>query len=150
MAISAIEPRELPENTLRWSGSASRSGRPSIPEWIRPTMEAVQRSGQQPAGMPFIRSFSLDGDTMDIEIGWPAAEPFRGDGDVQASKPQGGPTAVASYFGPYEEIAPAHEAIQAWCKNTITRSPALRGSPMSPTPTRNPIPRSGERTSTSR
>ncbi len=54
--------------------------------------------------------------TMDIEIGWPVAGPFPGDGDVQTSTLPGGTVAVASHFGPYDGIGPVYEAIQTWCR----------------------------------
>jgi effector-binding domain-containing protein len=66
--------------------------------------------------MPFVRTLSFEGDAMDIEVGWPVEDPFVSDGDVSPSTLPGGPTAVASYFGPYEQIGPAYEAIQSWCK----------------------------------
>lgn len=116
MTISAVELRELSEQhtaVVRHRISMQETSR--IPEWIGQTMEAVQRAGQQPAGMPFLRTYSMDGATMDIEVGWPVAEPFGGDGEVRASTLPGGPAAVTSYFGPYDAIAPAYEAIQAWC-----------------------------------
>jgi hypothetical protein len=74
LAKSEIEVRELPEQhtaVVRHRISMQETSR--IPEWIRLTMEAVQHAGKQPAGMPFLRTFSFESDAMDIEVGWPVA-----------------------------------------------------------------------------
>lgn len=116
MTISEIEVRELEAQqtaVVRRVMSLSEANR--IPEWMMQTLEAVRSSGQEPAGMPFVRSFSMDVEAMDIEVGWPLAEQFAGDGEVSASTLPGGPAAVASCFGPYEEIGAAYEAIRTWC-----------------------------------
>lgn len=117
MTISAIEVHELPEQhtaVVRHRIPMAQVSR--IPEWIGHTMEAVQRAGQKPTGVPFLRPFSMDADAMDIEVGWPVPEPFSGDGEVRASSLPGGPAAVASYRGPYDQIGPTYEAILSWCR----------------------------------
>jgi len=108
MTVSDVEVRELSEQhtaVVRHTISIDETSK--IPEWILQTMEAVQRSGQDIAGPPFFRSFSMGEDSMDIEVGWPVAEPFAGDGEVLASTLPGGVAAVAAYYGPFEEIEPA-------------------------------------------
>jgi effector-binding domain-containing protein len=117
MTLTAIEVRELaPEHTAVIRKRISMQETNRIPGWIAETMGAMQRAGQQPAGMPFLRTLSMDADSMEIEVGWPLTAPFGGEGDVLPGTLPGGPTAVASYFGPYEGIGPAYEAVQAWCK----------------------------------
>jgi len=122
MSLSAIEVRELPAQhtaIVRHRISMQEVGR--IPGWIRDTYEAVQRAGQQPTGMPFLRTLAMDAGTMEIEVGWPVASPFGEDGEggeggeVHGGTLPGGPAAVASYFGPYEGIGPSYAAMQAWC-----------------------------------
>jgi effector-binding domain-containing protein len=118
MTLSAIAVRELSSQhtaVVRQRISMQETNR--IPGWIGETMEAVQRAGQQPAGMPFVRMLSMDTDSMEVEVGWPVAAPFSGDGEVLAGSLPGGPAAVASYYGPYEGIGPAYEEMQAWCKD---------------------------------
>jgi effector-binding domain-containing protein len=116
--MSAIEVRELSEQqtaVARHRISMREANR--IPEWIRLTLEAVQRAGKQPVGMPFLRTFSLEGDALDIEVGWPIEEPIISAEGVSSSTLPGGPAAVVSYFGPYEHVGSAYEAIQAWCRD---------------------------------
>jgi len=86
-----------------------------IPGWIGVTSEAIKRAGQQPTGMPFLRTLSMDADGMDIEVGWPVSARFIGDTEVRPGTLPGGRFVVASYFGPYDGIGPAYAAIQAWC-----------------------------------
>ena len=131
MTLSAIELREQPEQhtaVVRHRISMKETDR--VPQFMGETFEAVQRAGQQPAGMPFLRTLSMDAEGMDIEVGWPvaAARPVGSpaDGEVHDGVLPGGLTAVASYFGPYEEIAPAYAAIQAWC---IEHGYAVAGPP---------------------
>jgi effector-binding domain-containing protein len=116
MTISAIELRDQPEQhtaVVRHRISMKETSR--VPQFMGETFEAVQRAGQQPAGMPFLRTLSMDADGMDIEVGWPVRTPFAGKGDVHAGTLPGGPVATASYLGPYDGIGPAYAAIQAWC-----------------------------------
>ena len=117
MTLSTIEVRDLPEQrTAVVRHRISLAETDQIPGWLAQTFEAVQRAGQQPAGVPFLRTLAMDGQTMEIEVGWPLPEPFNGDGEVQAATLPGGPVAVVSYFGPYEGVAPAYAALQAWCQ----------------------------------
>ncbi len=113
-----IEVRDLPQQhtaVVQHRIAMSEVGR--IPGWLGQTYEAIERAGGQPSGMPFVRTLAIDGDGMEVEVGWPVTEPFTGDGDVHASTLPGGPTAVTTYFGPYDGIAPAYEAVQRWCQD---------------------------------
>jgi effector-binding domain-containing protein len=116
MTLSAIEIREQPEQrtvVVRHRISVQEVDR--IPGWIGQTMEAIERAGQHPAGMPFLRTFSYSEEAMDIEVGWPVQAPFAGDGEIVAGTLPAGPAAVASSFGPYEGVETAYAAITAWC-----------------------------------
>lgn len=120
MSLSEIEVRELPEQpvvVVRHRISMRETTR--IPAWIAETVQAAEQSGRPPTGMPFVRTLAMEAEEMDIEVGWPvaAARPVGtpADGEVHDGLLPGGLTAVASYFGPYEEIAPAYATMQAWC-----------------------------------
>ncbi len=86
-----------------------------IPGWIGQVYEAIQRAGQQPGATPFVRTLAMDASGMEIEVGWPVLTPFTAADDVQPSTLPGGPAAVATYFGRYEDIGTAHRAVDAWC-----------------------------------
>lgn len=78
-------------NTRPSCGTASSCQKQTgFPGGAAQTMEAVQRAGQQSAGMPSLRTLSMDGNKTDIEVGWPVTEPPGGEGDVRASKLPGG------------------------------------------------------------
>lgn len=112
-----IEVRELAEqHTAVVRHRIAMSEVASIPEWLAQTYEAIERAGTEPSGMPFVRTLAMDANGMDVEVGWPVVEPFDEDGDVHASTLPGGPAAVATYIGPYDEIGPAYEAVQRWCQ----------------------------------
>jgi effector-binding domain-containing protein len=127
MTLSAIEIRVEPEQqtaVVRHRITMQEVDR--IPGWLGVTYQAIQRAGLQPAGMPFLRTLTMDANGMEVEVGWPVAAPFTGDAEVQAGTLPGGPRAVVSYLGPYDGIAPAYEALQAWCAE---HGHAIAGAP---------------------
>ena len=64
----------------------------------------IAEAGQQPAGMPFMRYFSMDGVACDIAAGMPVSEPIPGAGDIEAHVLPGGNALTALHVGPYEEV----------------------------------------------
>ena len=64
----------------------------------------IAQAGQQPAGMPFMRYFSMDGVACDIAAGMPVSEPIPGAGDIEAHVLPGGKALTALHVGPYEEV----------------------------------------------
>jgi effector-binding domain-containing protein len=70
--------------------------------------------GSDIAGMPFARFRMLDDVLCEVEAGFPVSTPVEGDGDITASTLPGGNAAVVTYFGPYDEMKPAYEAIETW------------------------------------
>lgn len=120
MTLSEIEVHTLEEQhtaVIRRELPLAEASR--IPELLQQAYEAVHATGVEPTGMPFVRSRSMATDPLDLEVGWPLAQPFTGASDggaspkptsnrnVIASTLPAGPAAVASYFGPYE-IGRAH------------------------------------------
>lgn len=70
--------------------------------------------GAQPAGEPFVGYFNLDMQDLDVEIGFPVAAELPGKGEIQSSEFPGGKHAQCVYTGPYQEMAPAYDAMNAW------------------------------------
>lgn len=64
----------------------------------------IVQAGQQPAGMPFMRYFSMDGVSCDIAAGLPVAEPIAGEGDIENHTLPGGEALTALHVGAYEEV----------------------------------------------
>lgn len=116
MTLSTIEVRELePAHTAVVRMTISTSEVDRIPRAIEQAMREIQAAGQEPAGMPFVRTLAFEEQSMDLEVGWPVAEAYTAGDEVVASELPGGPAAVASFFGAYDQIGSAYEAIEAWC-----------------------------------
>ncbi len=71
--------------------------------------EYIHESGRQPAGMPFSRYHSMDGNTVDLECGMPVVPALEGRGRVHAGELPAGTVATVTHMGPYENgiITPA-------------------------------------------
>ena len=61
----------------------------------------IAGAGGQPAGMPFMRYFSMDGVACDIAAGMPVREPIPGAGDIEPHELPGGKALTALHVGPY-------------------------------------------------
>jgi effector-binding domain-containing protein len=72
----------------------------------------VAQSGAVP-GMPFAR-YTPHGDTVDVEAGAIVSQPIPPAGRVVPGQLPGGDAAVTLHVGPYEGVAAAYEAVQAW------------------------------------
>jgi effector-binding domain-containing protein len=86
--------------------------------WLRDAYGAVagylSAHGAGPAGMPFARFHQLGGHRFEVEAGFPAYHEVAGAGPVVASRLPGGLAAQTWHMGPYEAVAEAYEAMQAW------------------------------------
>ena len=56
-------------------------------------------------------------DEINLEVGVEMADPFAGHGEVVGSTLPGGRVATTTHYGPYSQLAQAHEAIRLWCQN---------------------------------
>ncbi len=75
---------------------------------------AITAHGTYPAGPPFARYHRLEADGFAVEAGFPVSAAIEADGDVRPSQLPGGPLAVTIHIGPYEQMAPAYEALASW------------------------------------
>ena len=75
-------------------------------------------AGTEPAGpltVVYHADQVLDEDTAaPIEICFPVAARFEGNGEVYATELAGGPAAVTVHRGPYAEIGPAYHTVSGW------------------------------------
>ena len=74
----------------------------------------IQQRGQQPAGMPFSRYHSMDGDTVDLECGMPVASAIEGEGRVQAGELPAGTVATVTHMGAYDNLPQTWSALTEW------------------------------------
>ena len=72
------------------------------------------RFGVGPVGMPYARYHRRDDGRFDVEAGFAATTPVPGEGDVEPSEFPAGDVAVTVHVGPYDDMAPAYDAIAAW------------------------------------
>lgn len=82
---------------------------------IKDVWEHLSEIGMGSSGMAFGRFRPGDG-LMDVEVGFSVPRPVPGNGRVVPSSLPGGPAAVTIHAGPYDEIGPAYEAVQAWAR----------------------------------
>ena len=61
-------------------------------------------AGQQPAGMPFMRYFGMDGVTFDIAAGLPVGQSIDGTGDIEEHVLPGGRALTALHVGAYQDV----------------------------------------------
>lgn len=94
-----------------------RLGHGEFPAFLGAAFGEVLAAVGMPAvtGPPFCR-MDMDGDAFLVEAGFPVAAPVTPVGRVEASTLPGGPAATVTNVGPYESVAPAYFAIEAWLR----------------------------------
>lgn len=92
-----------------------------LPSWLaaayHTVLEYLQHRGAHPTGPPFARFASI-GDTVAAEAGFPVPEEIDGDGYVVPSTLPGGPAAVTTHLGRYEDLERAYRAVHDWVAAT--------------------------------
>lgn len=73
----------------------------------------VGERGIQPAGAPYARYHACTEHGFDLEAGFPLAQAAEGQGDIAAGELPGGPAAVHTHVGSYQNLGAAHEAGEA-------------------------------------
>lgn len=76
-------------------------------------MQALGAQGIQPAGMPFACYVRVP-EGFEVEAGFPASAPVSPVGRVVPSTLPGGPTVLVLHKGPYDAVAAAYAAAEAW------------------------------------
>jgi effector-binding domain-containing protein len=76
----------------------------------------LHRRGVAPAGPPLVVYHGeIDEETSSqIDICWPVADRFDGDGEVFGTELPAGPAATTLHRGPYDEIRPAYHTVAGW------------------------------------
>ena len=86
-----------------------------LPAAYRDVMTYLAAAGGSPAGPPFARYVFHD-ELVEVEAGFPVAAPLVGDGGIASSSLPGGPAAVTTHYGRYEDLTVAYEAVAGWLK----------------------------------
>lgn len=79
------------------------------------TMQQIASSGGQVVGPPFARYASL-GDRIDADVGFPCMGPLAASERVHETSLPAGRAVVATFVGPYEEIAAAWDRVEGWMR----------------------------------
>ncbi len=70
--------------------------------------------GENAAGPAFAAYYNMDMENLDVEMGFPVAKPIAGRGIVQAGTIPAGKQASGIYKGPYSQMEPVYNAMNAW------------------------------------
>ena len=74
----------------------------------------ITGNGQVPAGMPFSRYHSMEGESVDLECGIPVTAQMEGKGRISSGELPGGTVATVTLMGPYEGLPQAWSALVEW------------------------------------
>ena len=116
MRTYAVEQRQLaPCSTavLRSTLSVREIG-PFVRRAFADVARAVAKQGISFIGPPFARYHRLADGLFEVEAGFPTACEVARAADVVPSVLPGGPAAVMSYIGPYDEMEAAYTALFEW------------------------------------
>lgn len=92
---------------------------PEISGWLPGVYQEVAaylgRAHVPMAGPPFAK-YAFHDSLVDVEAGFPVTEPIQGEGRVVPSSLSAGPAAVATHYGPYEQLGLAYDAVEVWLR----------------------------------
>lgn len=77
-------------------------------------MQHLTQLGQAPSGAPFVAYYNMDMENLDLEIGFPVAEPLPPVGDIQANQIPEGMVATCIHTGPYTDLQAAYQELTTW------------------------------------
>ncbi|WP_448070490.1 GyrI-like domain-containing protein [Georgenia yuyongxinii] len=77
-------------------------------------LDAIRQAGAVPAGAPYARYFGTPSDTVDVEVGFPVAEPFAASGDVVVSTLPAARAAEAVHTGSYDRLPETYRRLETW------------------------------------
>ena len=103
VVVETVELEPQPAMVVRRKVAVQELGR-VLGDILPRVYQHIVQAGQQPAGMPFMRYFSMDGVSCDIAAGLPVAQPIAGEGDIENHTLPGGEALTALHVGAYEEV----------------------------------------------
>ena len=112
--IKEIKPQ--PVASIRLKCKAAEVG-PHINEILPEIYGYLESRGVTPCGPPFTRYHGYTGDDVDMEGGFPVAEPQPEEGRIKAGELPGGTVAGTVHTGRYEDLPKAHDALHQWIQD---------------------------------
>jgi effector-binding domain-containing protein len=77
-------------------------------------MQYMEKIGKQPSGAPFVAYYNMDMDDLDLEIGFPVAEPLDGNDEINRSEIPAGKYVSMTYKGPYTGMEQPYGEMAKW------------------------------------
>ena len=114
MPVSSVEEIELEEQhaLVVCREFAPQDIGATLADILPRVVRAIAEQGAEPAGMPFMRYFSMDGHSMRAAAGMPVHAPLASSGDIEPHILPGGRALTATHLGDYEGVGMAWQ--QVW------------------------------------
>lgn len=112
--IRTDQAKAVPIAVVRRHASKSELSR-VVPEACGTVWNELKAAGLRGGRHVAVYRHAPDGQ-FDLEIGAEVDTPFAGNGQVVGSALPAGAVATTTHFGPYHQLAGAHQAVQDWCK----------------------------------
>jgi effector-binding domain-containing protein len=77
-------------------------------------MQYMDKIGQQLTGVPFVAYYNMDMEDLDIEIGFPVAEPLEGSAEIRSSEIPAGTYVSMMYKGAYSGMEKPYAYMAGW------------------------------------
>jgi effector-binding domain-containing protein len=77
-------------------------------------MRAIGAQGAEVVGPPYVIYWNDDMSALQMDLGFPVAQPLPGDGDVEPGEIPAGRWAVTLHTGPYPDLGAAYRALEEW------------------------------------
>ena len=113
MPVSSVEEIELEEQhaLVVCREIAPQEIGATLADILPRVARAIAGQGGKPAGMPFMRYFSMDGHTMRAAAGMPVHAPLAGSGDIEPHILPGGRALTATHLGDYQGVGMAWQRV---------------------------------------
>ncbi len=80
-------------------------------------MQYMGELGEPVNQEPFVIYYNLDMQNLDVELGFPVSKTLPVKGEIKPSSLPAGPAARTTFTGPYSDMGPAYEELNAFIKD---------------------------------
>ena len=74
----------------------------------------LEKLGETVSDVPFVAYHNMDMQALDVEIGFPVANPLPEKGEIKSGLIPAGTRIFCIYRGPYGEMVPVYQEMQKW------------------------------------
>jgi len=111
--IQTLKQREQPTLTIRMTTKVEELPR-VIGESFGKIAGYLDEIGELMSDIPFVAYHNMDMQNLDVEIGFPVAQPLPGKGEVKSGFIPEGKIIFCMYRGPYAEMEPVYMEMAQW------------------------------------